>query len=172
MKNIGWVIGIMLLFASCGEYNKILKSTDYELKYSYAKKYFDEKKYAKAATLLEELVPIFKGTTHAEESLYLLAQTYYSQKDYETAAEYFKTYYTTYPKGEYAEQARFYSGSIWTPRTLDLTNRKPTRPLRNSNSTWNIIRRASAPNKPKKSSFNCRKNWPTRSFLPPNYTTT
>ena len=110
MKNIGWVIGIMLLFASCGEYNKILKSTDYELKYSYAKKYFDEKKYAKAATLLEELVPIFKGTTHAEESLYLLAQTYYSQKDYETAAEYFKTYYTTYPKGEYAEQARFYSG--------------------------------------------------------------
>ena len=44
MKNIGWVIGIMLLFASCGEYNKILKSTDYELKYSYAKKYFDEKK--------------------------------------------------------------------------------------------------------------------------------
>ena len=110
MKNIGWVIGIILLFASCGEYNKILKSTDYELKYSYAKKYFDEKKYTKAATLLEELVPIFKGTSHAEESLYLLAQTYYGQKDYETAAEYFKTYYTTYPKGEYAEQARFYSG--------------------------------------------------------------
>ena len=36
-----------LLCASCGEYNKLLKSTDYELKYSYAKKYFNEKKYAK-----------------------------------------------------------------------------------------------------------------------------
>jgi outer membrane protein assembly factor BamD len=30
-------------------------------------------------------------------------------KDYSTASEYFKTYYTTYPKGEYAELARFYS---------------------------------------------------------------
>ena len=80
-----------LLCASCGEYNKLLKSTDYELKYSYAKKYFNEKKYAKAATLLEEVVPIFKGSTYAEESLYLLAQTYYGQKDYQTASEYFKT---------------------------------------------------------------------------------
>jgi outer membrane protein assembly factor BamD len=30
-------------------------------------------------------------------------------KDYLTASEYFKTYYTTYPKGEYAELARYYS---------------------------------------------------------------
>lgn len=110
MKNLGWALLIILCLTSCGEYNKIIKSTDYELKYSYAKKYFDEKKYVKAATLLEELVPIFKGTAHAEESLYLLARTYYAEKDYETASEYFKTYYTTYPKGEYAEQARFYSG--------------------------------------------------------------
>jgi outer membrane protein assembly factor BamD len=60
--------------------------------------------------LLEELYPIFRGTTYAEESLYLLAQSYYGQKDYQTAAEYFKTYYATYPKGEYTEYARFYSG--------------------------------------------------------------
>lgn len=99
-----------LLLSSCGEYNKILKSTDYELKYSYAKKYFNAKQYSKSATLLEELVPIFKGTAFAEESLYLLAQSYYGQKDYQTASQYFNTYYTTYPKGEYVELARYYSG--------------------------------------------------------------
>lgn len=74
-----WMMSAVL-FTSCGEYNKILKSTDYELKYSYAKKYFNAKQYSKSATLLDELVTIFKGTAYAEESLYLLAQSYYGQK--------------------------------------------------------------------------------------------
>lgn len=111
MKKILF-FGVMMavLFSSCGEYNRVLKSTDYEYKYSYAKKYFNAEQYTKSATLLEELYPIFKGTANAEESLYLLAQSYYGQKDYQTASQYFETYYTTYPKGEYTELSRFYSG--------------------------------------------------------------
>ncbi|MCD7935276.1 MAG: outer membrane protein assembly factor BamD [Tannerellaceae bacterium] len=111
MKKVGFFLMLItILLASCGEYNKILKSTDYELKYSYAKKYFNAKQYSKSATILEELVTIFRGTAYAEESLYLLAQSYYGQKDYMTASQYFKTYYQTYPKGEYEELARYYSG--------------------------------------------------------------
>ena len=110
MKKVVLLMMITLLLTSCGEYNKILKSTDYELKYSYAKKYFNAKQYSKSATLLDELVTIFKGTAYAEESLYLLAQSYYGQKDYQTASQYFETYYTTYPKGEFAELSRYYSG--------------------------------------------------------------
>ncbi len=101
---------ISVLCSSCGEYNKILKSTDYELKYSYAKKYYNAKQFSRSASILEDLVPIFRGTAYAEESLYLLAQSYYGQKDYVTASQYFKTYYQTYPKGEYEELARFYAG--------------------------------------------------------------
>ena len=98
MKKVVFLLMMMtVLLSSCGEYNKILKSTDYELKYSYAKKYFNAKQYSKSATLLDELVTIFKGTAYAEESLYLLAQSYYGQKDYQTASQYFETYYTTYP---------------------------------------------------------------------------
>jgi outer membrane protein assembly factor BamD len=99
---------LTVLFSSCGEYNKVLKNPDYEVRYQYAKKYFDERKFSRSATLLEDLVTMFKGTSHAEESLYLLAQSYYGQKDYLTASEYFNKYYTTYPKGEYAELSRFY----------------------------------------------------------------
>ena len=40
----------------------------------------------------------------------MLAQSYYGQKDYQTASQYFETYYTTYPKGEFTELSRFYSG--------------------------------------------------------------
>ena len=110
MKKVAFLWMLVLLCSSCGEYSKILKSTDYELKYSYAKKYYNSKKWAKASTLLEEVVPVLRGTSSAEESLYLLAQSYYGQKDYQTASSYFSTYYNTYPKGEFTELARFYSG--------------------------------------------------------------
>jgi outer membrane protein assembly factor BamD len=79
-----------------------------DLKYSYAKKYFNEKKYVRSATLLEGLIMYFRGRAEAEESLYLQGQSYYGQKDYVTSSEYFKQYYTTYPKGEFSELARFY----------------------------------------------------------------
>jgi outer membrane protein assembly factor BamD len=109
VKKIAVVICSMLLvMTSCGEYNNVLKSMDSDLKYSYAKKYFNQKKYVKSATLLEDIVQYFRGRQEAEESVYLLAQSYYGQKDYITASEYFKTYYNTYPKGEFAELARFY----------------------------------------------------------------
>ncbi|MDR0843830.1 MAG: outer membrane protein assembly factor BamD, partial [Tannerella sp.] len=62
MKKVLILLAVVLLCSSCGEYNKVLKSTDYELKYSYAKKYFNQKKYGKSATLLEEVVHILKGT--------------------------------------------------------------------------------------------------------------
>ena len=114
MKKVVFLLMMMtVLLSSCGEYNKILKSTDYELKYSYAKKYFNAKQYSKSATLLDELVTIFKGTAYAEESLYLLAQSYYGQKDYQTASQYFETYYTTYPKGEFTELSRFYGYGLY-----------------------------------------------------------
>lgn len=107
--RILYIFLLALVITSCGEYNKILKSTDNELKYTYAKKYFDDKKYNKAITLLEDLVTVFKGTSHAEESLFLLAQSYFYDKDYTTATHYYNAYFTTYPKGEYAELARYNS---------------------------------------------------------------
>ncbi len=100
---------IALALGSCNEYNKILKSTDRDLKYSYAKKYFDEGKYSRSITLLEELIAFMKGTAQAEESLYLLAQSYYNSRDYFSATQQFTRYYNTYPNGEFAEPALFYS---------------------------------------------------------------
>ncbi len=108
MKQILLLICVTVLCSSCGEYNRLLKSNDPDLKFSYAKKYFNEKKYSKSAVLLEEVIHYFRGRTEAEESLYLLAQSYYGQKDYYTASEYFKSYYDTYPKGEFAELSRYY----------------------------------------------------------------
>ncbi len=99
-----------MLLSSCGEYNKLLKSTDYEYKYEAAKTYFAKGQYNRAATLLNELIAILKGTDKAEESLYMLGMSYYNQKDYQTAAQTFIQYYNVYPRGTFTELARFHAG--------------------------------------------------------------
>lgn len=109
IKPLSLLLVITILLTSCGEYNKILKSNDRDVKYTYAQKYFEEKKYSRSITLLEELISYFKGTDKAEESLYLLGQSYYNSKDYLSATEIFTTYYNMYPKGEYAESSLFYA---------------------------------------------------------------
>ncbi|MBQ6647709.1 MAG: outer membrane protein assembly factor BamD [Muribaculaceae bacterium] len=104
------ILSLVVVLASCGEYNKVLKSSDYNLKYDYAKKAFENKKYAQAYTILADLVPIFKGTEKGEECMYLLGLSYYENQDYLNSGSYFKQYYTQYPKGQYAELARYYAG--------------------------------------------------------------
>lgn len=109
LKRLLFLSVSILILCSCGEFEKLLKSTDYELKYAKAKEYFELKKYNRAATLLSELVPIYKGSDKAEESLYILALCYYNDKDYLSASYQFTTYYKTYPRGKYAEKSRYYS---------------------------------------------------------------
>ncbi|NDW13882.1 outer membrane protein assembly factor BamD [Bacteroides sp. 214] len=109
-KYILSLLLITVVFSSCGNYNKILKSTDYEYKYEAAKNYFAKGQYGRSATLLNELITILKGTDKAEESLYMLGMCYYNQKDYTTASHTFITYYNTYPRGTYTDLARFHSG--------------------------------------------------------------
>ena len=109
-KNILRTLLAALLLSSCGEYNKLLKSTDYEYKYEAAKNYFAKGQYSRAATLLNELIAILKGTNKAEESLYMLGMCYYNQRDYQTAAQTFIQYYNVYPRGIYTELARFHAG--------------------------------------------------------------
>ena len=140
MKKVVFLLMmITVLLSSCGEYNKILKSTDYELKYSYAKKYFNAKQYSKSATLLDELVPVLKGSAQAEESLYLLAQSYYGQKDYQTASQYFNTYYTIH-------------------RIPAWIRHKRMKLLTSCNCTWSIIRKANGLKKLRTLCSNCRKS--------------
>lgn len=99
-----------LLAVSCGEYQKMLKSSDPEAKFEYAKRAFENGKYVQAYTLLRDITTQLKGSDKAEESLYLLGLSYYENKEYQDAASHFQTYYGRYPKGKFAELSRFYAG--------------------------------------------------------------
>ena len=102
---------LLLLMTSCAkEFNRVYKSDNYQYKYEYAKECFARGQYTRAITLLEGIVTMMKGKQNGEECLYMLAMAEYMNKDYETAAEYFKKYYSSYPRGEYAEMAKFFIG--------------------------------------------------------------
>lgn len=110
IKRFLLMFAIVAMLTGCGEYQRAQKSTDYDYKLDFARRAFEQKRYVQAATILEDIITVFKGTEKAEESLYLLALSHYENKDYISSGAYFKTYYTRYPKGKYTELARFYSG--------------------------------------------------------------
>ena len=110
MRNLIIFSLLLAMLTSCGDYYRVQKRDDYNYKFDYAKRAFENGKYVQAATILTDIVTVFKGTPKAEESLYLLALSHYENKDYVSSGAYFNTYYTRYPKGKYAEMARYYCG--------------------------------------------------------------
>lgn len=113
MKKLFFIstICVALLFSSCAnEFNAVYKSTDSNYRYEYAKECFFKGKYTRAITLLNDLIVVQKGTENAQESLYMLAMAQYKSGDYESAAQAFRRYVQSYPKGKYAELASYYVG--------------------------------------------------------------
>ena len=108
-KYFAYIVGL-LIFTSCGNYQKLLKSNDAEEKLAAAKNYFLEKKYSKSAALFGDLAQEYKNSKQGEEIYYLLAESYMGMKDYYSASEYYNMYLRTYPRGEYARDCRFMVG--------------------------------------------------------------
>lgn len=120
------VLIILVLTVSCGEYEKLLKSTDYELKKAKAREYYDAKQFVKASELLGQVIPRYRATEEAEELNWLNAQSYYGMRQYDLASSYFKSLVEQYPYGKYAEDAT-YLGAVCdynqSPKAeLDQTN--------------------------------------------------
>lgn len=98
---------ILVLVSSCGEYERLLKSTDYELKKEKAKEYFDAGLYVKSSELLAQILPQYRATKEAEELNWMNAQSFYGMKDYVMAGSYFKSFIDQFPFGIHAEEAHY-----------------------------------------------------------------
>jgi outer membrane protein assembly factor BamD len=132
MANIfikrGWILIVLLLlvFSSCSSYQKLLKSDDVMLKKEKAIEYYESEDYDKTLTLLNEIIPAFRGTAEAEKLNYYYAMAHYKQKDYIMAAHYFKTFTQGFPRSEHVEEFLFmsaYCKYLLSPRpSLDQTD--------------------------------------------------
>lgn len=98
------------VMSGCSGYNAVLKSTDYDAKYELGKAFYAEGRFSNASSILEECVLMLRGTSKAEESVYLLADCYFRMSDWIMASQYFKMYYNTFPNGMYSDLSRYRSG--------------------------------------------------------------
>jgi outer membrane protein assembly factor BamD len=116
----------ILVLSSCSKYQKLLKSTDNDLKYEQAIKFYEKKDYYRALQLFDQLNAFFKGTEKAERIAYYYAYCYYNQDDYLMGSYYFKRFSTNYPKSAYAEECTYmgaYCNYQESPRySLDQTS--------------------------------------------------
>jgi outer membrane protein assembly factor BamD len=101
-------LSIILMLGGC-RFQKLLKSSDYEAKYAMAIEFYEQKDYSRALQLMDQIVPIFKGTDKAQDLEYMYAMSYFKQSDYILAGYYFKRYYRSYPTSENAENALYFS---------------------------------------------------------------
>lgn len=105
------VLIVLAVFASsCGNYNKIVKSTDYEYKYKKAVEYYEAGEYVRSGTLLKELVSIYRGTSRADKVYFYYAKSMIGQKDYLMAGHYFRSLVKEFPMSEHAEESYFMDG--------------------------------------------------------------
>ncbi|RED93385.1 Beta-barrel assembly machine subunit BamD [Marinoscillum furvescens DSM 4134] len=110
------ILLLTIAFASvaCSEFRKIQKSGDWKVKYNAALEYYDEGDYYKAGVLLEEILPIIRGTEEAELANFRHAYAYFHQKQYILSSHYFKLFTEVYGRSEYVEEAQYmYAFSLY-----------------------------------------------------------
>ena len=128
MKNRLLILAVLglLAFSSCNDFNRLVKSTDNEMKYEVAVDYFERGDYNHALQLFDLLQASFRNTPKGESITYKTALCYYYQDDFEIAGYYFKRFVQTYPFSRDAEKAAYMSAycsyRISPESGLDQTN--------------------------------------------------
>lgn len=110
MRSLFILLTFSVILASCSKYQRIMKSSDVELKYAAAVKYYDEEDYNRAFPILEEIAPLFRGTERSEEINYKYAMCNFYLHDYILAGYHFQRFYTVFPLSDLAEESMFLSG--------------------------------------------------------------
>ncbi len=106
-KYIYFILVLLVLLSACSKFRKIEKSDDLEEKYKAAIEYFDEEDYYRSSVLLEQILPLLRGDKRAEKAQYYYAYAHFHQKLYIQGAYYFKLFYQTYSRSEFAEECMY-----------------------------------------------------------------
>ncbi|MGY8987985.1 MAG: outer membrane protein assembly factor BamD [Flavobacteriales bacterium] len=109
MKKQTLFIPLLFILLSCGEYQKVLKSTDVNYKYVKAVEYYENEDFARAMPLFNELSTSMRGSKKAEAVSYYFAYCHYNNGDLLMSSYLFKNYVTTYPNGLHVEDCLFMS---------------------------------------------------------------
>ncbi|MET0758791.1 MAG: outer membrane protein assembly factor BamD [Flavobacterium sp.] len=114
MKKFLFTLLIAVVFSSCSEYQKAIKTEDVAVKFDMATKLYESKKYTKAIRLFEQLAPTYRGKPQAEKMFYMFAQSYYKTKQYYLAGYQFESFASGYPKSDKIQEAAFLGAKCYS----------------------------------------------------------
>jgi len=107
MKKFISILLILIVFTSCSEFQRALKSEDIGVKFDVATRQYEKGKYSKAIRLFEQIAPSYRGKPQAEKMFYMYAQSFYKTKQYYSAGYQFESFVSSYPKSEKKEESAY-----------------------------------------------------------------
>lgn len=127
-KIIGILAILLFITVSCGEYQKIKKSTNTNFKLKKAIAYFNDQEYAKTLDLLDDIRTLYRGRTQAPTIEYYYAYALYEQKRYIDAGNYFNQITRLYPNSPYIEECLYMKAYCYYKGTpMVLLDQTPTK---------------------------------------------
>jgi len=109
-KTFFCIFVIVIGFASCSQFEKLRKSTDYQLKYRKAFEYYHAGDYVRAGQLFDDIASIYRLTSKEDSIAYFRAMSYFKQRDYLNASYYFSDHYKNKRQSPFAEECEYLTG--------------------------------------------------------------
>ena len=106
MYRIFFLISISISLLSCNDYQKLLNSTENQSeKYAAAEEYYNNGEFRRANTLIEQIIPSYRGKPQGERLVYFFANSYFETKLYLSAAIQFENFIKSYPNSQRIQEA-------------------------------------------------------------------
>ena len=87
----------VILFNSCGEYQRAIGKGTMEERYKLAVKLYEAKEYSKALRLFEIITPHYRGKPQMERIQFMVAQSNFNTRSYTLSGYYFDRFTKNYP---------------------------------------------------------------------------
>lgn len=107
--NYSALLIILTVSFSCSDYNKVLKSEDYNRKFELANSYFDNEKYMQSIALYEQVYQRFPKQSEGEVSYFRIGKAYYLSDDYYMGGYFLGQFVARFPYSSKVEEATFLS---------------------------------------------------------------
>lgn len=121
------IASLILFVSACSEFRRVQKKGTWQEKYEAAIRYYEEEDYDKAIVLLEEILPIIRGTEYAERAEFIYAYSYFQEGQMILSSHYFQNFHRTYSRSQYAEEAMYmYAYSLYSDSPVSSLDQKST----------------------------------------------
>lgn len=109
IQRIFSICCLALVLTSCSNYNKVLKSDDYQAKFELANKLYDEGKYDRCIGFYEQVYQRFPKQAEGEVSYFRIGKSYYLGGDFYMGGYFLGEFTSRFPFSPKVEEATFLS---------------------------------------------------------------